>query len=143
LIERLKLLGERFSNKWEGAWQTLSSDNMDRHSQVTHSARELLIQVLAYLAPDETFTKEECTQHNVNKPSRKMRIKRILGTTSEGPINLIDSFADTLDNMYHVLTGEAHRRNDQFKSDQTITALLVSLGSFLVMLLDWHDLILP
>jgi DNA-binding MarR family transcriptional regulator len=139
LVEGLKPLGERFINKWEGAWETLYSGSKDRHSQATHSARELLMQVLAYLAPDEIFTKEECFQNKVDKPNRKMRIKHILGSHSQHPVNLIDSFADTLDEMYHVFTGEAHRRDDSNKSDQTIAALLVALGSFLMLLLTWRN----
>jgi DNA-binding MarR family transcriptional regulator len=144
LIDGLKPLGDRFINKWEGAWQTLYSDSKDRHSQVTHSGRELLMQVLAHLAPDSVFSKEEIAKYGVNnKVTRKMRIRRILGSSSESPANLIDSFADTLDNMYHVLVGEAHRRDDQIKTDLTVASLLATLGNMLVMLLNWRRLDLP
>ena len=99
----LKPLGERYLDKWEGSWHTLYSGNKDRHSQATHSGRELLMQVLEHLAPNEVFTKEDCIKCNVDKPSRKMRIRYILHTDNKHLINLIENVADTLDEMYHVL----------------------------------------
>jgi DNA-binding MarR family transcriptional regulator len=133
-------LGERFQNKWEGAWQVLFSDSKDRHSQATHSARELLMQLLDHLAPDESFTEEDLKINSISKVTRKMRIKRILGEEgSKGSIRLIDSFATMLDGMYDVLAGESHRRDGEHKTDQGISALLAALGSFLVLLFEERD----
>jgi DNA-binding MarR family transcriptional regulator len=134
----LKPLGQRFIDKWEGAWQTLYSGNKDCHSQATHSGRELLMQVLAYLAPDDVFSKEDCIKHGVDKPNRKMRIKYILDYDHRSTVELIDSMADTLDSMYHVLVGEAHRRDDKNHPDDTIAGQLGALGALLVMLLSLH-----
>lgn len=135
----LKPLGQRFVDKWEGAWQTLYSGSRDRHSQATHSGRELLMQVLAYLAPDNVFTKEDCIRHGVDKPSRKMRIKYILGYEYQSTAELIDSMANTLDSMHHVLVGEAHRRDDNNHLDDTIVGQLAALGASLIMLLSLHS----
>jgi DNA-binding MarR family transcriptional regulator len=136
----LKPLGQRFIDKWEGAWQTLYSGNKDRQSQATHSGRELLMQVLAYLAPDNVFTKEDCKRHGVDKPSRKMRIKYILGNNHKSTVELIDSMADTLDRMYDVLVGEAHRRDDNSHLEDTIVGQLAALGASLIMLLSLHSI---
>ena len=135
----LKPLGQRFIDKWEGAWQTLYSGNKDRQSQATHSGRELLMQVLAYLAPDNVFTKEDCRRHGVDKPSRKMRVKYILGNNHKSTVELIDSMADTLDRMYDVLVGEAHRRDDNNHLEDTIVGQLAALGATLIMLLSLHS----
>jgi len=135
----LKPLGQRFINKWEGAWQVLYSGSKDRHSQATHSGRELLMQVLAYLAPDDVFTKEDCRRHGVEKPSRKMRIKHILDYDHQSAVEFIDSMATTLDRMYDVLVGEAHRRDDNNHLEDTIVGELAALGAALIMLLSLHS----
>ncbi len=134
----LKPLGQRFVDKWEGAWHTLYSQSKG-HSQATHSGRELLIQVLAYLAPDNVFTKEDCRKHGVDKPSRKMRIKHILDYDHQSAVEFIDSMATTLDRMYDVLVGEAHRRDDNNHLDDTIVGQLAALGASLIMLLSLHS----
>lgn len=135
----LQPLGQRFIDKWEGAWQTLYSGNKDRHSQATHSGRELLMQVLAYLAPDEVFSKEDCIKHGVDKPTRKMRIKYILGYECRSSVELIESMANTLDCMYDVLMREAHKRDDKSPLDDTIAGQLGALGASLIMLLSLHS----
>jgi len=132
-------LGQRFINKWEGAWQTLYSGNKDRHSQAAHSGRELLMQVLAYLAPDSVFSKEDCVRHGVDKPNRKMRIQHILNYEHQSTVGLIDSMARTLDSVYDVLVGEAHRRDDISLYDDTIAGQLAALGGSLIMLLSLHS----
>jgi len=136
----LKPLGQRFINKWEGAWQVLYSGSKDRHSQATHSGRELLMQVLAYLAPDNVFTIEDCKKHGVDKPNRKMRIKYVLDYDHQSAVKLIDSMASTLDSMYDVLVGEAHSREDKnYLDDNAIAGQLVALGGLLIMLLSLHN----
>ena len=134
----LRPLGEHFIDKWEGAWQTLYSESKDRYSQATHSARELLMQILAYLAPDDAFSKEDCINHN-GKPTRKMRVKYILGYDSQSTIELIDDMANMLDSMYNMLVGETHRRDGKHKHEDTIAALLAALGGVLTMILSMRS----
>ena len=135
----LQPLGQYFVNIWEGAWQTLHSGNKDRHRQATHSGRELLMQVLAYLAPDNVFTKEDYARYNVDKPTRKMRIKYILGGDCHSKVELINGMANTLDSMHDVLVGEAHRRDSEIRLDDTIAGQLGALGNLLIMLLSMRS----
>jgi|GEM_PF-7070979 len=132
----LEPLGRRFVNKWEGAWQTFHSESKDRHSQATHSGRELLMQVLEFLAPDNVFTKEDLAVHNVKEPTRKMRIEYILKGNHRSTVELINNMAKTLDSMYHVLVGETHRRDDENHLDDTIAGMLGALEDLLIMLLS-------
>ena len=134
----LRPLGEHFIDKWEGAWQTLYSESKDRYSQATHSARELLMQILAHLAPDDAFSKEDYINHN-GKPTRKMRVKYILGYDSQSTIELIDDMANMLDSMYNMLVGETHRRDGRHKHEDTIAALLAALGGVLTMILSMRS----
>jgi hypothetical protein len=124
----LKPLGERFVNKWEGAWQTLCSESKDRYSQTTHSGRELLMQVLEYLSPDSVFKEKN--------PTRKMRVRYILSSSGKSTVDLIDSMADLLDDMYHMLAGEAHRRDGKHDYDVTVAGQLITLGGALITLLS-------
>jgi DNA-binding transcriptional ArsR family regulator len=132
----LEPLGRRFLNKWEGAWQTFHSESKDRHSQATHSGRELLMQVLDFLAPDHVFTKEELAKYNVKKPTRKMRIEYILKDHHSSTVELINNVAKTLDSMYDVLVGETHRRDGKDHLDDTIAGMLGVLEDLLIMLLS-------
>ena len=132
----LEPLGQRFVNKWQGAWQTFHSESKDRHSQATHSGRELLMQLLDYLAPDDVFTAEDLAKHKVNKPTRKMRIEYILNGHNNSTIELITNMAKTLDSMHNVLVGEAHRRDDNDHLDDTIASMLRTLENLLIMLLS-------
>ena len=134
----LEPLGPRFVNKWRGAWQTFYSDSQDRHSQATHSGRELLMQVLDYLAPDNVFTAEELALHGVKKPTRKMRVEHILKGNYSSSAELTSNIADSLESMYRVLVGETHRRDDKDHLDDTIAGMLGTLENLLFMLLSMH-----
>jgi DNA-binding MarR family transcriptional regulator len=137
----LEPLGPHFVGMWEGAWQTLHSGNKDRHSQATHSGRELLTQLLEELAPENVFTKEDYARHNVknNNPTRKMRIEYILGGANNRSVELADNMANTLSSMYRVLVKEAHRRDDEKHLDDTIAGMLGALGNLLIMLLSMRS----
>ena len=132
----LEPLGQRFVNKWKGAWQTFHSDSKDRHSQATHSGRELLMQILAFLAPDNVFTAEDLARRKVSKPTKAMRIEYILKGHQSSTVELINNMAKTLDSMYDVLVGEAHRRDDTEHIDDTIASMLRTLENLLIMLLS-------
>jgi hypothetical protein len=56
----------RIQKRWQGAWDTLHSGSRDRIPQAAHSARELINQCLAELAPDEVFTDEEIKNSGSN-----------------------------------------------------------------------------
>ena len=63
-------------------------------------------------------------------------VKYILGNNHKSTVELIDSMADTLDRMYDVLVGEAHRRDDNNHLEDTIVGQLAALGASLIMLLS-------
>ena len=134
-IERyLRQLNERFVSKWHGAWQTLSSKSEDRYSQAMHSGSELLIQILAYLAPNEIFSEEEIARNNGKPPTRRMRIRRILDSDSKA--EWIDKTAAALDSTYDVLTAESHNRQGGYLCDDTAAGQLIVLGGLLLTLLS-------
>jgi DNA-binding MarR family transcriptional regulator len=130
----LKPLSRRFVSKWHGAWQTLSSESEDRYSQVMHSGRELLMQVLAHLVPDELFTKEEIARNNGRPPTRRMRIRRILDSSSKA--EWVDKTAAALDSTYDVLAAESHNRDEEYRDDDTAAGQLIVLGGLLLTLLS-------
>ena len=130
----LNPLSERFVSKWHGAWQTLFSKSEDRHSQAMHSARELLMQVLAHLAPDELFTEEEIARNDGKPPTRRMRIRRILSSDSKA--EWVDKTATALNSTYDVLAAESHSRDDEYRGDDTAAGQLIVLGGLLLTLLS-------
>ena len=125
-------VGQRFVDKWNGAWETMIAGQSDHQSQATHSGRELLMQLLAELAPDDQFP-------SIEKVTRKMRAKYILASRKDNAIDLVDACANTLDNMYDVLCGEAHRRNDHIHRDETIIGYLHILGGLIITLLTFSQ----
>ena len=138
LDEYIAPLGERFIRKWHGAWQTLSSDSEDRAAQALHSGRELVMQLLAELAPDAVFTKEDLAKHKVDKVSRRMRVKYILDN-SKKPIEWTENLAATIDSTYDFLAAGSHKRDGIVPSDESVAGLLLGLGSLLMFLLQNRD----
>jgi DNA-binding MarR family transcriptional regulator len=127
-------LSNRLVSKWHGAWQTLSTESEDRYSQAMHSGRELLMQILAYLAPDELFTEEELARNNGKPPTRRMRIRRILGSDSK--TEWAEKIAAALDSMYDVMAAESHSRDDGYRNDDTAAGQLIALGGLLLTFLS-------
>jgi DNA-binding MarR family transcriptional regulator len=137
------LVNKRFVRKWHGAWQTLlSQQSDDRYSQVAHSGRELLMQLLEYLAPENQFTKEELDKHHVNKPTRRMQVRYILGN-SKTPVDWVERMAAAVDSMYDILAAESHKRDDSFQDDDIAASLLLSLGGLLLFILKKFNNRLP
>ncbi len=131
-------LGSRFVRRWNGAWQTLSSESEDRHSQALHSGRELLMQVLAILAPEDVFTEEDWKKHNAKKPTRRMQASYILDN-SKTSVEWVDKIAAAIDSTYDILAARSHSRDDKFPGDATAASLLSVLGGLLIFLLENQD----
>jgi DNA-binding MarR family transcriptional regulator len=139
LEQYLTPLGDRFIRKWHGAWQTLSSTSEDRYSQVLHSARELLMQVLAELAPDNVFTAEDLARHNnAKKPTRRMQAKYILDN-SKTATDWVEKVAIAIDSTYDVLVSGAHSRDNKIPGDDSAASLLIVLGGLMIFLSSNHD----
>ena len=132
VAELLKVLGDRFSRMWDGAWAALTSGNPDGIRQAAHSARELLIQVLSVLAPDDSFSDEDCRLHGVKKPTRRMRVKRILGNGSDSDVEWVEKTGAALDATYEWFCAAAHSRTDATSHMSfEVRHLLTSLGGLL------------
>ncbi len=126
-------LGPNFITMWHGSWAVLRSDSPDRIRQAAHSGRELLMQVLAYLAPDTVFSEVEIQQFGHDgKVTRKMRVKRILLGSSSSKVSWAESMAKVLDETYAQLSAVSHDREFYPNTtEQQLTGLLHSLGGFL------------
>jgi DNA-binding MarR family transcriptional regulator len=134
LESHLSPLEKRFVNKWHGAWQTLFSQSEDRYCQAIHSGRELLIQLLECLAPNDRFTKEDLDKYGVKTPTHRMQVKYILGDSKKS-VDWVDRMAAAIDSMYDILTAESHSRDDSSYEEDTATSLLLSLGALLLFIL--------
>ena len=138
-FEQVEMTSPRQALEQAGATTVLISPQFGQVKSKGRAGRELLMQVLAYLAPDSVFSKEDCAKYGVNKPTRKMRIKHILGYSHNSAVELIECMANTIDKMYDVLVGEAHRRDDKSYDDDTIMGQLATLGGLIIMLLRMHS----
>ncbi|MBA3331389.1 MAG: hypothetical protein H0T39_11095 [Actinobacteria bacterium] len=142
LSPTLRRLGGRFVRKWDGAWSALHSDSSDRFSQTAGSARELIIQLLAHLAPDWVFTKEEIAWHGDNgKVTRRMRIRRILtGTQSGKAEEWVEKIADILCAMHDFFVAEYHDRGETIRfSEADLASALMSTGAMLEFLIGRYS----
>jgi hypothetical protein len=70
----LRRLNPGFVNKRQGSWLALNSSNPDRLAHAASSQRNLLVQVLCELVPDETITEEDRPGSKI-----KARVKKIMG----------------------------------------------------------------
>lgn len=130
-------LGPNYITMWQGSWAVLDSNSPDRIRQAAHSGRELLMQVLEKLAPDSAFDAEAIKKDGYGgKVTRKMRIKKILGSDSKSAVGWVDSVAKALDETYDRLAGVSHDRSIHPRAtEQQLAGLLYSLGG-LVFFID-------
>ena len=130
-------LGPNFTAMWQGSWAVLDSNSPDRIRQAAHSGRELLMHILANLAPDSVFDSVEIEKYGYEgKITRKMRVKKILGNDSKSAVGWADSVAKALDETYDRLAGVSHDRSIHPRAtEQQLAGLLYSLGG-LVSFID-------
>jgi hypothetical protein len=130
-------LGPNFTAMWEGSWAVLESKSPDCIRQAAHSGRELLMQILAKLAPDSVFDAVEIKKYGCRgEATRKMRVKKILGSENKSAVGWVDSMARALEETYDRLTAVSHDRGLQpHVTDQQLTGLLYTLGG-LVKFID-------
>ncbi len=123
-------LGPNFTAMWEGSWAVLDSKSPDRIRQAAHSGRELLMQMLAKLAPNSVFDVAEIEKYGCKgKPTRIMRVKKILGSDNKSAVGWVDSMARALEETYDRLTAVSHERNlHPHVTEQELTGLLYALG---------------
>lgn len=126
----------RFVAQWHGAWEALGSSNPDRLRQAAHSGRELLDQILHELAPESMFSPDELRQGKDGRPTRKMRIAKILLTTTDSSIvKLIEAQARLIDEVHGALVGVAHAHDTiNTISDVEVGGYLMTLDGVLLSL---------
>ncbi len=137
--DRLGSAHPRFVAMWRGAWFALDSSNPDRVRQAAHSGRELWMQILAHYAPDDAFTPEENKQHgNGGDITRKMRVKKILG--SKSATDWVEAMTKATDEMYARLAAVSHDRTEQLGgSEEEAKAILMVLGGLLLYVIPSPD----
>ena len=118
--------GQQYHAKWEGARLTLSSSNPDRISQAAHSGRELLMQLLEVLAPDDVFTQDEIDKEGHNgRVTRKMRVRKAAYNSRMSAVKLADTLAEAIDNLYGEITAVSHNRDsEQRVNEEQLDGLL-------------------
>lgn len=137
VVEALQPLGTNFVSMWIGSLATLRSDNPDRIRQSAHSGRELLMQFLAKLAPDESFDKREIEENGSNgRVTRSMRLKKIMPGSSDSKESWVDSMVNAFDNNYKRLVAASHERGEFPRvNSQQLAGYLMSLGGLLIYIM--------
>lgn len=112
--ERLAQVAPRLAPMWRGVWETLQGQSSDRYRQAAHSGREVLNQLLAIGAPDESFSADELARGHEGRATRKMRFRKIMVTagSSKSAADMDESLANSVDWMYRRLSGVSHDRSE-------------------------------
>ncbi|RYF38135.1 MAG: hypothetical protein EOO38_25260, partial [Cytophagaceae bacterium] len=110
LDDLLGQIAPRLVKMWHGAWEVLDSPSGDCLRQSTHSARELISQILHVCAPDEMFSEEELQKAPQQRPTRKMRLFKMLGSKSAA--DWVDGAAGNIDKMYARLSAVSHDHDE-------------------------------
>lgn len=118
-----------------GVWEAYNSNNPDRFRQSTHSMRELLRLVISQAAPDHLFTLEEISESGNNgKITRKMRVKKILGSeTDSNLVKFNDGVSSCVNSLYAFYSDVAHTGK---KKDERIRAAIIAGEALIVSLLS-------
>lgn len=134
-------LGPNCLTMWQGSWAVLDGSSPDRIRQSAHSARELLMQMLVELAPDTAFSSQEIEQHGYDgKVTRRMRVKKILGSESNSTVAWADAVAKALEETYVQLVATSHDRGTFPRmTERQMAALLDVLGGWLCFVIDRGD----
>lgn len=133
-------IGPNFDVMWRGSWAVLESRSPDRVRQSAHSGREILMQYLEHLAPDEYFSAAEISKYgHKGKVTRKMRVKRILRGASKSAVvwanTTVDALANAMDETYGRLAGPSHDRSVYpSTTEQHIIGLLMALGGMIMFI---------
>lgn len=126
--------GASYASMWRGSWSVLSSANPDRYRQAAHSGRELLAQLLEKHAPMSTFTSQELQEAPNGRPTRRMRVRKILAHR-DGATDFVEATARMLDEMYGRLSGISHDHAPQpIVTEHEVSGFLLTLGGILWLL---------
>ena len=122
-------LGDHLQQMLEGAWNTLIGRGPDSHRQAAHSMRELIDWVLRSLAPDSAFESAELLRMGLNRPTRRMRLERILRPhagkkTLQRASRHLESTHGGLDAVAHTGTGSAWHIRGLLRSSEGILLII-------------------
>ncbi|MCH7835860.1 MAG: hypothetical protein IH864_03245 [Chloroflexi bacterium] len=122
-------LGDHLQQMLEGAWNTLIGRGPDSRRQAAHSMRELIDWVLRTLAPDSAFESAELLRMGLNRPTRQMRLERILRPnagkkTLQRASRHLESTHGGLDAVAHTGTGSAWHVRGLLRSSEGILLII-------------------
>lgn len=147
LQKKLKEINTRFSQKLEGAWQTLQDESKtDRFLQAASSARELISDVLCYLAPDEEVKKMNWfeKQRENGLPTQKQRARyAMLGTNNSLKTDQLLTIYQAMDNIrdsYNRLSPIAHLRDYDTNIQAQTENLIDQCQIYLLKILNNREL---
>jgi hypothetical protein len=104
--------------------------------QAAHSGRELLRNVLDFLAPDCAFTPEEINRAPKGNPTREMRAAKKLGKKKDSKAVIwVGSGAHLVDDQYQVLSARAHEEPANV-THAVVHGMLLTLSGILMYLLS-------
>jgi hypothetical protein len=114
LPKLLKEIDPNLELKRQGSWQTFYGNGNDRRSQSAHSMREVMNQLLDFLAPEDKVIKAGWYKKpkDTAPVTRKMKVRFAIAgdgiDISDSAVNLTDSLAEVVDKTYYKLSAEAH-----------------------------------
>jgi hypothetical protein len=127
-------LGQHFVDMRRGAQAAMSGSRPDSQRQAAFSARELLVQVLHKLAPDEDVR----SQPGFGEPkiTRKARVrfalKNKVGEYSDSTAEMVESLAGWVDTLHDKLSAEAHGRSSARQAKHLIHSVDMILETLLL-----------
>jgi Predicted pPIWI-associating nuclease len=123
LSSHLPLIDVGLFRMWQGAVQSLKSDNPEKSRHFITSIRELFTHVFHKLAPDEEINKWTSDSiHFANgKPTRKARMKYILRDVSSKPMEkMIEKEVEATLELINIFQQGTHSIQSNFMPNQLI-----------------------
>ena len=143
LIPKLRAIETRFSTKLEGAWQTLQDGSKsDRFLQAASSARELISDLLSFLAPDDEVIKTTWfnPERDNGLPTQRQRARYVMlgknDSLEEEQLTTIYLLMDSIRYSYTKLSPIAHRRDYESDLQAQTESLINQCQIYLLKLLD-------
>lgn len=122
---------------WEGAKQSLTSDNPDRHRHTIVSLREIVTHLLHHLAPDEdirSWTTDDSLYHE-GRPTRRARLLFICRDLNHGPFQVfLEKDVSAHIELIQILQRGTHKLDIELTQEQ-LSALVIKTGSLIRFIL--------
>ncbi|WP_245678690.1 hypothetical protein [Halomonas shengliensis] len=117
--DMLQELSPELSNRWKGALFSLNPENPDAARHFCTSAREVFVQILEINAPDEKVIEKapECDKNHQGQPTRKEKIKYLLGRSgilTEEAVDFVDADVKNVLSLFRVFNDGTHGSSGKF-----------------------------